>query len=90
MKISQPNIGRIIVKQTTWRFATAKLTKLGLGEMELEMLDEIDPDLGGEVAGPAAHQLPVDFRLEGHLGHISWLEGVADHRFRFGRSGGCG
>jgi hypothetical protein len=44
--------------------------------MKLEMLDEVDPDLGGEVAGGAAHQLPVDLRLQRHLLPLTRLEGV--------------
>ncbi len=44
--------------------------------MKLEMLDEIDADLGGEVAGGAAHQLPVDLRLQRHLLPLTRLEGV--------------
>jgi hypothetical protein len=52
------------------------LTKFGLDEMKLEMLDEVDADLGGEVAGGAAHQLPVDLRLQRHLLPLTRLEGV--------------
>jgi hypothetical protein len=44
--------------------------------MKLEMLDEVDPDLGGEVAGGAAHQLPVDLRLQRQLLPLTRLEGV--------------
>jgi hypothetical protein len=67
------------------------LTKFGLDEMKLEMLDEVDPDLGGEVAGGAAHQLPVDLRLQRHLLPLTRLEGVLQsdrghsqsHRYSF-------
>jgi hypothetical protein len=52
------------------------ITKFGFDEMKLEMLDEVDPDLGGEVAGGAAHQLPVDLRLQRHLLPFTRLEGV--------------
>ncbi len=63
------------------------LTKFRLDEMKLEMLDKVDPDLGGKVAGGAAHQLPVDLRLQRHLLPLTRLEGVLQsdrgHSYRY-------